>query len=130
MIDNDESLRFVVQEHFATTHHYDFRLEMDGVLRSWVVPKGVPVDTGTRRLAIAVDDHELTYIDFEGEIEEGEYGAGKVEIWDRGNYTLDSKKDEKIVFHLLGDKLTGKYVLIKTKGYQPNSWLIFKTEDK
>lgn len=122
--------RFVVHEHYATTHHFDFRLEMDGVLRSWVVPKGVPEEIGIKRLAILVEDHLLDYIDFEGEIEDGNYGAGKVNIWDKGLYTLDSKQDEKLVFHLSGEKLTGKYVLLKTKGYQPNSWLIFKAKSE
>jgi len=120
--------RFVVHEHYATTHHYDFRLEMNGVLRCWVVPKGIPVEVGFKKLAIAVEDHPLDYIDFEGEIEEGNYGAGKVSIWDEGTYELESEKDEKIVFFLNGKILHGKYVLLKTKGYQPNSWLIFKAK--
>jgi DNA ligase D-like protein (predicted 3'-phosphoesterase) len=107
--------RFVVQEHDATTHHYDFRLEMDGVLKSWAVPKGISKKPGERRLAIRVEDHDVGYINFEGEIEEGVYGAGTVTIWDRGTYGLVDRKDNKFVFNLRGEKLTGSYVLVHTK---------------
>ena len=115
--------RFVVQEHDATTHHYDFRLEMDGVLKSWAVPKGISKEPGERRLAVQVEDHDLAYIDFEGEIEEGDYGAGTVAIWDRGTYELVDRKDRKLVFNLHGEKLKGSYVLVRTK---EKLWLIMK----
>lgn len=115
--------RFVVQEHDATTHHYDFRLEMDGVLKSWAVPKGISKKPGERRLAIQVEDHDLAYIGFEGEIEEGVYGAGTVSIWDRGTYDLVDRKDYKLVFNLKGEKLKGSYVLVHTK---EKMWLIMK----
>jgi DNA ligase D-like protein (predicted 3'-phosphoesterase) len=115
--------RFVVQEHDATTHHYDFRLEMDGVLKSWAVPKGISKKSGERRLAIQVEDHDLAYVDFEGEIEEGVYGAGIVKIWDRGTYDLVDRKDYKLVFNLNGEKLKGSYVLVHTK---EKMWLIMK----
>ncbi len=115
--------RFVVQEHGATTHHFDFRLEMDGVLKSWAVPKGVSTKPGERRLAVEVEDHELSYIDFEGEIEDGNYGAGTVKIWDRGTYRLVDRKDYKLVFNLAGKKLKGSYVILHTK---EKLWLIMK----
>ena len=115
--------RFVVQEHDATTHHYDFRLEMDGVLKSWAVPKGISNKPGERRLAIQVEDHDLAHIGFEGEIEEGVYGAGTVKIWDSGTYDLVDRKDYKLVFNLNGEKLKGSYVLVHTK---EKLWLIMK----
>lgn len=117
---------FVVQEHHATHLHYDFRLEIDKVLKSWAVPKPPPLDKETKRLAIQVDDHALSYASFEGEIKEG-YGKGKVKIWDKGNYELDSLKEKKIVFHLKGKKMKGKYVLLKTS-YGKNSWLLMKMD--
>ncbi len=113
----------MVQEHYAHTHHYDFRLEMDGVLKSWAVPKGVSSKPGERRLAVQVEDHGVDYIDFEGEIEEGLYGAGSVSIWDRGQYDLVDRKDHKLVFNLHGKKLKGSYVLVHTK---EKLWLIMK----
>jgi len=117
--------RFVVHKHAARTLHYDLRLELDDVLKSWAVPKGPPQMPGVKRLAVAVDDHALDYIDFEGTIPEGQYGAGKVEIWDKGTFDL-SKRTEKtisLVFH--GKKLEGDYRLIRTKD---KNWLMFKTE--
>jgi len=116
--------RFVVQRHHATHLHYDFRLEMDGVLKSWAVPKEPPTKPGIRRLAVMVEDHPLSYIDFEGIIPEGMYGAGKVEIWDKGTYTLKSRSTNKIEFTLHGDKLKGDYALIMFKG--DKNWLLIK----
>jgi len=115
--------RFVVQEHHASHLHWDFRLEKDGVLKSWAVPKGVPEKKLIKRLAIQVDDHELDYIDFEGTIEEGEYGAGSVKIWDSGTYELESESTKTIVFDLKGKRLTGKYSLVHLKDKQ---WLLIK----
>lgn len=121
------SLSFVVHKHYAAHLHYDLRLEMDGVLKSWAVPKEPPAKTGTKRLAIAVEDHKLSYKDFEGIIPEGNYGAGKVEIWDNGSYILEIREKEKIVFDLKGERLKGRYALIHTKGDQ---WLFFRTAEQ
>lgn len=115
--------RFVVQKHQATHLHYDFRLEMDGVLKSWALPKGPPTSFGVRRLAVRVEDHDLDYIDFEGTIPEGEYGAGTVEIWDKGTYALKNRTEKKIEFTLHGTKLNGDYVLIN---FKKNNWLLFR----
>ncbi len=116
-------MRFVVHEHWARSHHFDFRLEMDGVLKSWAVPKGIPQKKGERRLAVQVEDHELSYIDFEGDIGEG-YGKGKVRIFDKGEYELEDRKDKKIVFALKGSVLKGRYTILHWKD---RNWLIFKT---
>jgi len=116
-------LRFVVQKHQATHLHYDFRLEMDGVLKSWAVPKEPPTKPGVRRLAVQVEDHALDYINFEGTIPEGMYGAGTVEIWDKGTYTLKTRKENKIEVTLHGNKLKGDYVLIR---FRDKNWLFFK----
>lgn len=118
---------FVIHKHFASHLHWDLRLEMDGVLKSWAVPKEPPTKKGIKRLAIQVEDHSLNYAGFEGEIPEGMYGAGKVEIWDAGYYELEDIKKNKIVFDLHGKKLKGKYALIKTKyGKNKNGWLFFR----
>ena len=117
---------FVVHEHHASHLHWDLRLEMDGVLKSWAVPKKPPLRKGIKRLAVQVTDHDLGYADFEGEIPEGSYGAGKVLIWDNGTYEADSVKDEKIVVHFNGKKLKGKYVLLRFKKAGEKNWLFFK----
>jgi DNA ligase D-like protein (predicted 3'-phosphoesterase) len=117
------SSRFVVQRHQARQLHYDFRLEMEGVLKSWAVPKGVPLEPGIRRLAVQVEDHPLEYIDFAGVIPEGQYGAGTVEIWDRGNFRLDRDEPDHLEFTLMGEKLSGKYILIHTDS---KNWLLIK----
>ena len=116
--------RFVVHKHAARTLHYDLRLELDGTLKSWAVPKGPPETPGVKRLAVAVDDHPLDYIDFEGAIPEGQYGAGKVEIWDRGTFDVTKRTDTTIALIFHGNKLEGDYRLIRTKD---KNWLIFKT---
>jgi len=117
------SARFVIQKHQATHLHYDFRLEMDNVLKSWAVPKEPPTQPGIRRLAVQVEDHELSYIDFEGAIPEGEYGAGTVEIWDKGTYSLKNRDDKIIEFTLDGSRLKGNYALIN---FKENNWLLIK----
>ncbi len=117
---------FVVQEHHATHLHYDLRLEMGGVLKSWAIPKGPPEEFGVRRLAIQTEDHPIEYADFEGSIPEGMYGAGKVIIWDRGEFILEEESEKKIVFHLKGKRLTGKYALIKIMLRGKESWLLLK----
>lgn len=119
----------MVQEHNASRLHWDFRLEMDGVLRSWAVPKKPPTRPGVRRLAVAVEDHDLEYIDFEGTIPEGEYGAGSVEIWDRGIYSIESKKSDKLVFELQGERMKGRYTLVHFTDKAEN-WLLFKTKSE
>lgn len=124
-----DAKRFVVQEHHATRLHWDFRMEMEGVLKSWAVPKTPPTRTGLRRLAVEVEDHDLGYVDFEGTIPEGEYGAGSVKIWDKGTYTLESRKPDKLVFHLYGEKMKGRYTLIHFTE-KPENWLLFKTKEK
>jgi DNA ligase D-like protein (predicted 3'-phosphoesterase) len=101
---------------------------MDNVLKSWAVPKEPPTQIGVRRLAIEVEDHDLDYADFEGEIAEGEYGAGKVEIWDKGTYHLLSRKENKIVFELHGKRLKGKYTLVQFSKEKKN-WLLFRAKD-
>ena len=116
-------LRFVIQKHQATHLHYDFRLEMDGVLKSWAVPKEPSTKSGVKRLAVQVEDHALDYINFEGTIPEGMYGAGTVEIWDKGTYVLKTRKKNKIEFTLHGSKLKGDYVLIR---FRNKNWLFFK----
>ena len=121
--------RFVIQEHHATHLHWDLRLEMDEVLKSWAVPKEPQNDPAVKRLAIEVEDHELDYIDFEGEIEEGQYGAGSVKIWDTGAYDLIERKPGRITFALHGKKLKGSFHLVKTKyGPKKNAWLFFKSK--
>ena len=118
---------FVVQRHDARNLHYDFRLEIDGVLKSWAVPKQPPKKAGTKRLAVQTEDHPLAYADFEGEIPAGEYGAGRVEIWDRGTFELLKLKDKEIVVTRHGEELKGDYVLIRTKyGKEEKGWLLFK----
>lgn len=119
--------RFVVHKHWATHLHYDLRLELDQVLKSWAVPKQPPLKTGIKRLAIQVEDHNLEYIDFEGIIPEDEYGAGRVEIWDKGEYELLKRDKNSLKFKAFGKKLKGNYVLYKFPKAGPRSWLFFKT---
>lgn len=118
--------RFVIQEHHARRLHWDFRLERDGVLKSWAVPKGVPLERGVRRLAVQVEDHPLSYIDFQGTIPTGNYGAGLVEIWDSGHYGVVHYDDRKITLAMLGGKMRGGYELIHT---DQQNWLLFKISD-
>jgi len=118
---------YVVQEHDASNLHWDFRLERDGVLKSWALPKKPPTDAGPRRLAIQVDDHSLEHGDFEGTIPEGEYGAGTVKIWDRGTFEVIEWSDHKVAVEIQGEKLNGIYYLIQTKPEEESqNWLFFK----
>src|SRR5260221_7489219 len=125
---------FVVQKHRATQLHYDFRLEADGVLKSWAVPKGPPMDPKVKRLAMQVEDHPVDYANFEGVIPEGEYGGGTVMVWDTGIYAPeDTGKVAKALakgelkFAVLGKKLEGSFVLERTRGRQ---WPLVKHHDK
>jgi len=123
-------VRFVVQEHKATHLHWDFRLEMDGVLKSWAVPKEPPTMPGVKRLAVQVEDHALDYIDFEGSIPEGEYGAGTVRIWDSGTYELESRTPTRLTFRLTGSRMQGRYILVQTGfGGQGKNWLLFQAKE-
>ncbi|GAC1506226.1 MAG: hypothetical protein NVS1B3_05610 [Candidatus Dormibacteraceae bacterium] len=120
-----EAPRFVVQEHHARRLHWDFRLEHDGVLVSWAVPKGVPVDPKTNHLAVHVEDHPLDYIDFAGEIPAGNYGAGRVLVWDHGTYETEKWSDREVMVILQGKRLKGRYVLFKTNG---ENWMIHRMD--
>ncbi|MBA7517870.1 Multifunctional non-homologous end joining protein LigD [subsurface metagenome] len=117
---------FVIHKHHATHLHWDLRLEMDNVLKSWAVPKEPPVKPGIKRLALQVEDHALDYADFEGDIPDDQYGAGKVEIWDTGEYNLLERHENRMKFELLGDKLKGIYALFKFPKAGKNAWLFFK----
>ena len=140
----DKKLVFVIQRHKASRLHYDFRLEMDGVLKSWAVPKGPSLNPHDKRLAMMVEDHPYDYKDFAGVIPEGNYGAGIVEIWDSGTYTSledkgNAKEDEKllkaglesgnlkVVLH--GKKVKGEFALVRLKDSDSNSWLLIKHRD-
>ena len=124
--------RFVVHEHHATQLHFDLRLEIAGVLKSWAVPKGVSMNPADRRLAVAVPDHSLSYGDFEGTIAEGNYGAGEVRIWDKGYFEADDAEEQlkagKIVLTFYGRHLQGEFTLVKWTNHQKN-WLIIKSKD-
>jgi len=134
-------MRFVIQEHHATRFHHDFRLEMAGVLRSWAVPKGISLNPEDKRLAVAVEDHPLDYIDFEGTIPEGNYGAGAVMVWDRGTYeSLEGDPDQgfkkgKLTVVLRGQKIQGEFHLVRTRmggrggSDDGSNWLLFKKRD-
>ncbi|MGG7551948.1 DNA polymerase ligase N-terminal domain-containing protein [Chryseobacterium arthrosphaerae] len=139
-----DKLIFVIQRHAASRLHYDFRLEMEGVLKSWAVPKGPSLDPKDKRLAMMVEDHPYDYKDFEGNIPEGNYGAGQVEVWDSGTYEpLDENSrlsDEKellkelhagsLKFILHGKKLKGEFALVKMKNSEDNAWLLIKHKDE
>jgi DNA ligase D-like protein (predicted 3'-phosphoesterase) len=135
--------RFVVQQHDATGMHYDFRLEHDGVLKSWAVPKGPSADPGDKRLAMPTEDHPLSYAGFEGVIPEGEYGAGPVIVWDSGTYQNETENSSgegidageairhgHLKFRLNGEKLRGSYSLTRMKGGGRERWLLVKVSDE
>jgi bifunctional non-homologous end joining protein LigD len=127
--------RFVIQKHDARRLHYDFRLQMEGVLKSWALPKGVPWNKGQKHLAVKVEDHPMEYEDFEGVIPEGNYGAGTVMVWDRGNYYVYGERPTKSLeegkLHLVldGEKAKGEWTLVRIRGRdnEKNQWLILKT---
>ena len=141
-----KTLQFVVQKHAASRLHYDFRLEMEGVLKSWAIPKGPSLNPADKRLAMQVEDHPFDYKDFEGIIPAGNYGAGTVMVWDEGTYEpLEETKGTKaaqdkvllkelhsgsLKFRLNGKKLKGEFALVQTRGRGDNSWLLIKHRDK
>jgi bifunctional non-homologous end joining protein LigD len=116
---------FVVQEHHARALHWDFRLERDGVLVSWAVPKGMPLDPATNHLAVHTEDHPLEYAAFEGEIPAGEYGGGRVTLWDRGTYECEKWRDDEVMVVLHGERVSGRYVLFRTSG---DSWMLHRMD--
>jgi bifunctional non-homologous end joining protein LigD len=120
-----DALRFVVQEHHATALHWDLRLERDGVLVSWAVPKGIPPDPRENHLAVQTEDHPLMYLDFHGDIPAGEYGGGQMTIWDTGTYETEKWSDREVMVHLRGEKAQGRYVLFKTGG---KNWMIHRMD--
>jgi bifunctional non-homologous end joining protein LigD len=119
--------KFVVQEHHARTHHFDFRLEREGVYKSWAVPKGIPEGPGIKRLAVQVEDHDFSFGDFEGSIPEGQYGAGQVRIWDHGTYDPEEWTRQRIAFVLHGQLAHGHYQMIPFIRSGPRNWLLSKS---
>ena len=137
-VERGERHRFVVQKHRATSLHYDFRLEMEGVLKSWAVPKGPSLDPADKRLAMQVEDHPVSYFDFEGIIPTGNYGAGTVMVWDMGTWEPQGDAAEMLrkgdlKFRLNGEKLKGDFALVHIKARRPgskgNEWLLIKHRD-
>ena len=131
--DNNQQLIYVIQKHEASHLHYDLRLELDGTLKSWALPKPPPLRAGEKRLAIEVEDHPLGYEKFEGIIPAGQYGAGRVEIWDKGFYQLMARTDDKLEILISGEKLKGIYSLIRFQGKNQEDkklWLFFKNKDQ
>src|SRR6201991_3619162 len=141
---NSSKLKFVIQKHDASHLHYDFRLEMEGVLKSWAVPKGPSTNPKDKRLAMMVEDHPYDYRSFEGIIPEGEYGGGTVIVWDEGTYEpieeIKGKKEQEkhllkqlksgsLKIKLHGEKLEGEFALVKTHGMGDNAWLLIKHND-
>src|SRR6476660_8502961 len=121
----DGQLRFVVQEHHATALHWDLRLERDGVLVSWAVPKGIPPDPRVNHLAVQTEDHPMQYLDFHGDIPKGSYGAGSMKVWDHGTYDIEKWTDREVMVIFHGERTTGKHVLFKTGG---KNWMIHRMD--
>lgn len=119
-------LIYVIQKHAATRLHYDLRLEMDGVLKSWAIPKEPEGKPGVKRLAIQVEDHPIEYSEFEGVIPEGQYGSGRVEKWDYGDYDLVKRTDRSIEVEIRGKRLRGRFILMRFEKAGENAWLFFK----
>jgi bifunctional non-homologous end joining protein LigD len=127
---NKEPLIYVIQEHHARALHWDFRLEKDGVLKSWAVPKGIPEAPNIRHLAVETEDHPYEYASFQGTIPKGQYGAGTVVIWDKGRYEPKLWEKDKIEFTLNGERLHGRYVLVRLNNSgDPKNWLLLKGKD-
>ncbi|MEA2374997.1 MAG: bifunctional non-ous end joining protein LigD, partial [Thermoleophilaceae bacterium] len=122
-----ETARFVVQEHHARRLHWDLRLEHDGVLASWAIPNGIPEDPKENRKAVHTEDHPLEYIDFEGEIPRGEYGAGTMKVWDSGTYECHKFRDDEVMVTFHGERLEGRYVLFRA-GKDPKDWMIHRMD--
>lgn len=123
----EKKLIFVIHKHKARRLHYDLRLEMDGVLKSWAIPKKPPKKGGIKRLAIQVEDHPVEYAKFSGIVPKGQYGAGTVEIWDKGSLEIVDRKGDKIVFNLKGKRLKETYVLVRFKPKErKKDWIFFK----
>jgi bifunctional non-homologous end joining protein LigD len=120
-----EEGRFVVQEHHATRLHWDLRLEHDGALASWALPRGVPADPDRNRLAVRTEDHPLEYLDFEATIPAGQYGAGRMTIWDRGTYVAEKWEDAKVIVRFEGERVRGRYSLFRTRG---DNWMIHRMD--
>src|SRR4051812_25379125 len=120
--------RFVVQEHHATRLHWDLRLEHDGALASWAVPNGIPDDPKRNRKAVRTEDHPLEYLDFHGEIPRGEYGAGTMTIWDRGTYEAEKWREDEVIATFHGERLQGRYALIRTGKDDPKDWLMHRMD--
>jgi bifunctional non-homologous end joining protein LigD len=123
--DSGGKLRFVVQEHHARALHWDLRLEHDGALASWAVPKGIPADPKRNHLAVRTEDHPLEYLDFHGDIPAGQYGAGTMRIWDRGTYEVHKWRDKEVMVTFNGERLHGRYVLFHTRG---KDWMIHRMD--
>ena len=123
-----EKFIYVIQEHHARRLHYDFRLEKDGVLKSWAVPKGMP-EAGQKVLAVETEDHPYEYASFEGEIPKGQYGAGTVKIWDKGHYETKLWENDKIEVTLDGQRLKGRYILVRLKRAGDKDWLLLKGKE-
>src|SRR3954452_16355690 len=117
--------RFEIQEHSARSMHWDLRLEHEGVLASWAVPKGIPADPSRNHLAVRTEDHPLEYLEFHGDIPAGEYGAGTMRIWDRGTFELHKFRDEEVMVTFHGERLEGRYVLFRTDG---KNWMIHRMD--